>query len=485
MSPHKATPSAEQSYIASAVSDAHSKFLASNPSSAKAHNGALDHMPGGNTRTVLYTQPFPLSIKSGTGNTLTSADGRTYIDFLGEYSAGLFGHSHPIIADAIATALKSGWNFGGETLYEKELARKITARFSDGGMELVRFTNSGTEANTMAIAAAIAWTGGRKKVLVFSNSYHGSTFIFPMAMCRWAHSKSSGPPPSMTLNMPHDFVVAPFNNIAETKAIVDDLPKDSLAAIIIEPVQGSGGCRPVIPDFMAYLRETATKLGALLIIDEVMTSRLGLSGCLATLGLKADLMTLGKWLGGGMTFGAFGGRRDIMAMFDPARGSKGLLHPGTFNNNVLSMSAGIASIDIYNEQKVEELNARGNRMKEGITRILFETGLYPQEQAQYLKDVREVDSFETGTRIFTGNDEIVPLPKMLISSRGSMLNVRFTGSDAELWHNLYYHCMMEKGIYLASRGYTPLNLEITDENVDLFVDAVKEFVTLHLGELKS
>ncbi|EHK97224.1 putative Uncharacterized aminotransferase [Glarea lozoyensis 74030] len=350
-------------------------------------------------------------------------------------------------------------------------------------MDLVRFTNSGTEANMMAIGAAIAWTG-RKKILVFSSGYHGGTFIFTMAMCKWYHSKTSSTPP-LNINLPHEFVAAPFNNLKETKIIIESLPKDSLAAILIEPVQGSSGCRPALPEFLTYLRETCEKLGALFIVDEVMTSRLGPSGYLETLGLRADLITLGKWIGGGMSFGAFGGRGDIMEMFDPARSTKGLMHAGTFNNNVFSMSAGIVALDIYNEQKLKEFNARGDRMKAGITKVLFDTGIYSQEHAEYLKDVREIDSFEDDVRLYTGNDEIVNLPKVLISSRGTMLNLRFTSPQAGAWHNLYYHYMLANGMYLASRGYTPMNLEISDEDVDRFVSLVKEFLIIHLDEIKN
>jgi len=150
MSRSKTILEESHSYISSAVADAHSAYLSNNPISANAHRNATEYMPGGNTRTVLHSQPFPLSIKSGSGSRLTSVDGRTYVDFLGEYSAGLFGHSNPLIEEALNKAIKCGWNFGGETLHEKELARKITTRFSGGGIDLVRFTNSGTEANMMA-----------------------------------------------------------------------------------------------------------------------------------------------------------------------------------------------------------------------------------------------------------------------------------------------------------------------------------------------
>ncbi|CAK7218057.1 hypothetical protein SBRCBS47491_003377 [Sporothrix bragantina] len=480
--------------VAKAVVAAHATFEEHNPESRKLHTAAAAHMPGGNTRTVLYAEPYPVAIQSGDNNTLTSVDGRTYVDFLGEFSAGLFGHSHPRIAAAVQTALTSGWNYGGESVVEKKLAAAVTERFAAGGVELVRFTNSGTEANTFAIGAALAWTG-RKKVLIFSTGYHGGTFVFPMDLCRWMHNGSKGEPPCRNMNLPHEFVAAPYNNLAETRAIVDALPADSLAAILVEPIQGSGGCRPAAPGFLRYLRATADRLGALLIIDEVMTSRLGPSGALAAAStvdgdktpIKADLMSFGKWIGGGMTFGAFGGRRDVMSLFDPALGAaKRLMHPGTYNNNVFTMNAGLAALDIYNAEAVATLNARGDRLKAGITKALVASGLYPEDQMTYLTDVIEVDSFEGETKLYTGVDSApVALPTVFLASRGSMLNLRFSGPDAGHWHNIYYHFMLEQGIYMASRGYTPLNLVIEDKDVDMFVAAVAKFLETYKAELSA
>ncbi|CAK7200435.1 hypothetical protein SEUCBS139899_003130 [Sporothrix eucalyptigena] len=479
--------------VAEAVAAAHATFEGHNPESRRLHTEAGAHMPGGNTRTVLYAEPYPVAIRSADNNTLTSVDGRSYVDFLGEFSAGLFGHSHPRIAQAVQTALTSGWNYGGESVVEKQLAARFISRFSAGGIDLVRFTNSGTEANTFAIGAALAYTG-RKKILIFSSGYHGGTFVFPMDLCRWMYSGSKGDPPCRVMNLPHEFVAAPYNNLAETKAIIDSLPADSLAAILIEPIQGSGGCRPAAPGFLRYLRETANKLGALLIIDEVMTSRLGPSGALAAISaseggepIKADLMSFGKWIGGGMTFGAFGGRRDVMALFDPALGAaKRLMHPGTYNNNVFTMNAGLAALDIYNAEAVEALNSRGNKLKEGITKVLSAAGIYPADQMKYLSDVIEVDSFKGETKLYTGPDSApMALPLVFLSSRGSMLNLRFSGPDAGHWHNIYYHFMLEKGIYMASRGYTPLNLVIEDKDVDMFIAAVESFLETYKMELSS
>lgn len=474
---------------AAAMAAAHATFRAHNAESLRLHEEAADHMPGGNTRTVLYAEPYPIAIRSGSGNKLTSVDGHTYTDFLGEFSAGLFGHSHPRIAEAVQTALAAGWNYGGESVFEKTLARQFTARFAAGGVDLVRFTNSGTESNTFAIGAAVQFTG-RKKILIFTNGYHGGTFVFPMDLCRWTHAGAVGPAPCRNMNLPHEFVAAPYNNLAETQAVVDALPPDSLAAILVEPVQGSGGCRPATPAFLRYLRSTADRLGALLIVDEVMASRLGPSGALAALPgepIRADLMTFGKWIGGGMTFGAFGGRRDVMALFDPALGAaRRFMHPGTYNNNVFTMCAGIAALDIYDADAVAALNARGDRLKQGITQALFAAGLYREDQRAFLEDVVEVDSLVEETKLYTGPDAApVPLPRVFLASRGSMLNLRFAGPDAGKWHNIYYHFMLEKGIYMASRGYTPLHLLVSDDDVQMFVAAVEDFLQTYKSGLSA
>lgn len=200
------------------------------------------------------------------------------------------------------------------------------------GVELVRFTNSGTEANTMALAAAVALPGP-KKILTFTNG-HGGTLSFPSTL----HEVNT--------NLPNDFVLAPYNDIAGTQVVVSSLPKHSLAAITVELVQRNGGCIPGDPYLLRFLNKLAKELGAHFIVDEVMTSRLAYHGLSFELGLPPGLVTLGKWIGGGMTFGAFGGPRDgLMSMFNSQRVM--LKHSGTFNNNVMTMAAGCAGMDVY------------------------------------------------------------------------------------------------------------------------------------------
>lgn len=203
----------EQSYVENALRSARQEYSTRNQRSLKAHQDAHSHLPGGNTRTVLHVDPFPLTWASAKSGTLTSLDGDTYIDLLGEFSAGIFGHSEPRIAEAVQIALSKGWNYGGNSQTEKQFAEKVCQRFGPSGIELVRFTNSGTEANTTALGAAVAITK-RRKILVFSGGYHGSTLVFPMALMQGA---------AAPMNLPHEFVHAPYNNISETSAILDDL----------------------------------------------------------------------------------------------------------------------------------------------------------------------------------------------------------------------------------------------------------------------
>lgn len=180
----------------------------------------------------------------------------------------------------------------------------------------------------------------------------------------------------------------------------------------------------------------------------------------------------------------------------------GILHAGTFNNNAFTLSAGLVAFDIFTSGRVAELNARASRMKRAITRVLFDAGLYSSKHAVHVEDVHEIDSFDGPSRLYLGltadaaaaaatgghEDEntdctTAPLPKMYLSSQGNLLSMRFTGSDSGQWHNLYYHFMLDRGIYLASRAFTPLNLEVTDDHVDMFVTAVRDFVTLHRDDL--
>jgi glutamate-1-semialdehyde 2,1-aminomutase len=311
--------------LRSAIENARSRYVSANPLSQAADEDAARYLPGGNTRTVLHFDPFPLTMVAGHGAELTDLDGHTYIDCVGEYSAALFGHSNDVIKSAIVTALDNGVAMGAPTRYERELAGLLCERYP--GVDQVRFCNSGTEANLMALSSARVLTG-RNKLLAFNDAYHGGVIKFMGGKC--------------ALNVPFDFVLADYNDVDGAAAVIDAVG-DELAAVIVEPILGAGGNIQGNRQFLDMLRERTHDVGALLIFDEVKTARLGRAGVQGMLDFNPDLTALGKFIGGGLPTGAFGGSAEVMAHFNP-RQEGAIAHAGTFNNNVCSMAAGCAAL---------------------------------------------------------------------------------------------------------------------------------------------
>jgi glutamate-1-semialdehyde 2,1-aminomutase len=229
--------------IAAALAEAEGLYRERNPKSLGQHREACAAMPGGNTRSAIHVDPFPLTIVRGEGARLWDIDGHEYVDFLSEFTAGIFGHSHPAIREAIEAALDQGLNFGAHNATEARFAAAICARFPSIG--LVRFTNSGTEANLMAVSAARAITG-RPKILVFKGGYHGGVFYFR------GHGS--------LLNAPFEFLLGQYNDLAAVEELVRP-HRNELAAILIEPMQGTTGCIPADRSFLTGLRALAAETG--------------------------------------------------------------------------------------------------------------------------------------------------------------------------------------------------------------------------------
>lgn len=422
-----------------ALDELRDAYARDNPASRAQYERALAVMPGGNTRSVLFYDPFPLAIARGEGCRLWDADGHGYTDFLAEFTAGLYGHSHPVIRAAIDRALDGGINLSGHNLLESRLAALVRERFTS--IESLRFTNSGTEANLMAIAAAQAHTG-RRKVVVFDGAYHGGVLTF---------GGGNG-----ATNVPHAFLRARYNDIDGTRQLLREAAAD-VAAVVVEPMQGAAGCIPGDPAFLAMLRQETSAAGSLLVFDEVMTSRLSPGGRQAQLGISPDLTTLGKYIGGGMSFGAFGGRREILDLFDPRR-SDALGHAGTFNNNVLSMSAGIAGLEqVYTPEVALSLNARGDRLRERLNAACREAQLALQ---------------------FTGLGSLMNLHP---TARAVHRTEDLRGCDARV-RDLFFFFMLARGIYVARRGFVVLSLPLEDRHLEGFASAFEEFASVY-GEL--
>ncbi|HVC60873.1 MAG TPA: aspartate aminotransferase family protein [Acetobacteraceae bacterium] len=418
--------------IDAVLTEAKEAYVTRNPKSLSRYVEATAVMPGGNTRTVLFYPPFPLAMARAEGCRLWDMDGAEYVDFLGEYTAGLYGHSHPVIRAAVDRALDGGISMGAHNVIEAKFARAVCDRFA---LERVRFTNSGTEANLLAITLARVFTR-RTKVLAFDGAYHGAVFTFA----------GGGSP----VNAPFPFVLAPYNDTAATLALIEHHGAE-LAAVILEPMIGSGGCIPATPEFLAALRDACTRVGALLILDEVMTSRLSPGGLQAVRGVQPDLTTLGKYIGGGMSFGAFGGRADIMDLFDPRR-PDALPHAGTFNNNVLTMSAGLTGLtDIYTPEAALALNARGDALRERLN------GLCRAADAPLQ---------------FTGIGSMLAVHAM----RGPVRSPADAAKGDAKLKELFFFDMLAHGIWLARRGMVALSLPIGDAECDRLAGAVEEFL---------
>ncbi|MBI2254978.1 MAG: aminotransferase class III-fold pyridoxal phosphate-dependent enzyme [Proteobacteria bacterium] len=429
-----------------ALAEAEGRYTAANPASLARHEGARYAMPGGNTRTVLHYSPFPLAWSKGEGATLTDLDGHSYTDYLGEYSAGLYGHSNPKIQAALKKAIEDGTVLGGPNVYEAELAGLLKSRFPS--LQSLRFCNSGTEANVFALMTAQAHTG-RRKVMVFDGGYHGGVLYF-------GHG-------GIPINLPLDWVIAPYNDVEGTLDLIRKHGTE-LAAILVEPMLGSGGCLPARRDFLSALRQAASELDIILIFDEVMTSRLSSGGLQAALGVTPDMTTLGKYLGGGSSFGAFGGRTDIMGHYDPEKPGY-WPHAGTFNNNVLSMAAGLTGLrDIYTPEAAMALNAKGDRLRDGLNALGEKHG---------------VPLISTGCGSFIGihfTKEIVDRPVHEDADEEAR--------QSKL-HKLMHLDFIAAGLFFARRGYMALSLALTDSDIDRFVAQAEEFVSARRPLLAS
>lgn len=412
------------------VAQARREFAERNPESGRLHEQASRVLPGGNTRTVLAHEPFALTFVRGDGAVLTDADGHEYVDLLGDYTAGLVGHSERRVLDAAHAAMSRLASVGGLHPHESSLARLMCDRFA---LDRVRFTNSGTEANLMAITTARHATG-RSKLLVFDGGYHGGVLSF-----------AGGAAPS---NAPYDFVVGPYNDLAASVSLIEAHGHD-LAAVIVEPMLGSGGCIVADPGFLIGLFDAARSVGAVCIADEVMTSRHGRAGLAGLLGAPADLTTYGKYIGGGFSFGAFGGRADLLDQFDTSRPAF-ISHAGTFNNNVATMAAGCVVLgEVFTAEVAEAHTARGDTFRGEVAEVL----------------------------------DRHPLP-VSVCGYGSTMTIHALATaptnpaeaarrDAAL-QELIFLGLYRRGIYVAARGMINLSLALSDGQLATALDALDD-----------
>ena len=353
-----------------------SEYQERTTSSLELRKKAARFLPGGDTRSVAYFSPYPFYAREGKGCLLYDCDGNAYIDCVNNMTSLVHGHAHPHVVDAIRQQAAKGTAHAAPTELQYLHAETICSRIP--AMESLRFCNSGTEATMFAIRAARAFTN-KSIIIKIDGGYNGShdyveVNLLPDLTTEDLPTASVEPGvPQAILN---DMRIAPFNDLNAMERILT-ADKDQVAAILVEPVLTSGGGIRSEKGYLAGLRELADAHGALLIFDEVITFRFSVGGMQLVEDVRPDLTALGKIIGGGLPVGAFGGRADIMQMFDPTR-PDAITHSGTFSGNALTMAAGAATLEILGQDEIDRINRLGDRLRNSLKGAMDRVGVTGQ-----------------------------------------------------------------------------------------------------------
>lgn len=431
-------------------------YEAANPKSRDAFQRSIRVLPGGVTRTLCFFPPFPCYADYGEGCYFVDIDGNRRLDLFNNATSLILGHRPPAVMKVVREQLARGTAFQTNTGFETRLAEMLVDRVAS--VEQLRFTNSGSEGTLLAIRAARAFTG-RRKIAKIEGGYHGSHDAVEISV---RPSLDSGGPVDSPLVVPgsagitpgvlQDIVLLPYNNLQAARAILaQEAPQ--IAGIIVEPILGSVGFIPAEQEFLVGLRAEADQHGMVFILDEVQSFRLSRGGAQALFGIRPDLTTFGKIIGGGFTVGAFGGRRDIMSLFDASSGKAEIPHGGTFNGNPITTIAGIATLEQLTESVVGRLNAGGDRVRER------------------LRDLGE----KYGT-------------PMQVTGIGSMFKIHFSATTvrdyrsgrqaSHVIHEALFMFGLNRGLFLSSAGRCCLSTAMGDAEVEKYLATVEEFLVV-------
>jgi glutamate-1-semialdehyde 2,1-aminomutase len=304
---------------------------------------ACKYIPGGVNSPVRAFRGVggePIFFKSAQGAHVVAADNRRYIDYVGSWGPMILGHAHPQVIKAVQEVAADGLSFGAPTELETRLARRVIELMPS--IELVRFVSSGTEATMSALRLARAFTG-RDTIVKFEGCYHGHSDSLLIKAGSGALTLGIPTSPGVPKSLAQHTVTLNYNDIDQVQRVLRQIGAE-VACVIVEPVAGNMNCIPPAPDFLQTLRRECDRCGALLIFDEVMTGfRVALGGAQALYGVRPDLTTLGKIIGGGMPVGAFGGRRDVMQQLAPLGP---VYQAGTLSGNPVAMIAGLTTLDL-------------------------------------------------------------------------------------------------------------------------------------------
>jgi glutamate-1-semialdehyde 2,1-aminomutase len=413
---------------------------------------ARQSIPGGVNSPVRAFKSVggtPVFIDKAKGAYLYDADGNTYIDYIASWGPMILGHAFEPVVNAIQGHANYSTSYGAPTKLEVEMAELIISMVPN--VDLIRMVSSGTEACMSALRLARGYTG-RNKVIKFEGHYHGHADSFLVKAGSGLATFGIQQVPGITVGVAADTLVAPYNNLDEVKRLASE-HKGEIACIIVEPVAGNMGCILPLSGFLEGIRQLCDKEGIVLILDEVMTGfRLAPGGAQEKLDIKADLVTYGKVIGGGMPVGAFGGKREIMEHVAPLGN---VYQAGTLSGNPIAMIAGYTTLKTLQENPAiyTELEKKTVYLKNGLNEVLKAWG-----------------------------------QPYVINQFGSMISVHFSNkpvidfasaaSSNNQFFNKFFHAMLDRGIYLPPSAFESwfLNNALTYEDLDKTIQAAKESI---------
>ena len=348
------------------------RYIASNQQSLSLHERAAKVMPGGDSRNSIWWPPFPVYVARGDGSRLYDVDGNERVDMVNNMTTLILGHRHPSVVKAMRDQLDNGVSFPAPSPPVIEWAEIMVDRVPS--VDMVRFVNSGTEATLNAIRAARAFTGN-DVIAKCEGAYHGNHDAVSISVQPPLESAGDALSPDPVIGFEgipsrivDDIVIMPYNDLPACEKIIR-ANADRLAAVIVEPVNGQSGFIPAEPEFLAGLRALTSELGIILIFDEVITFRLSRGGAQEYYGVTPDMTAFGKIIGGGMPVGAFGGREDLMSLYDPSNGSPRVQHAGTFNGNPMTAAAGISTLNELTPDAYKELDEKGEYVRDKLSKL--------------------------------------------------------------------------------------------------------------------
>ena len=366
----------------------------------------------------------PVFIRRARGAWLEAEDGRRYIDYVGSWGPMILGHAHPDVIAAVTRRAVDGLSFGAPTVIETELARRVTELVPS--IQLLRMVNSGTEATMSAIRLARGYTG-RDRIVKFEGCYHGHSDSLLVKAGSGALTLGVPTSPGVPADVASHTVTLDFNDSGRLDECFDAIGKE-IACVIVEPVAGNMNCVPPVPGFLEYLRELCTRHGALLIFDEVMTGfRVALGGAQSLYGVRPDLTTLGKIIGGGMPVGAFGGRREIMERLAPLGP---VYQAGTLSGNPVAMAAGLATLELISQKGFHAALATATgRLVDGIAAAAQDAG------------------------VALATNHVCGMFGLFFTQEPQVLSYRQVMACDVVRFRKFFHRMLDAGIYLAPSAY--------------------------------